>query len=95
MTLAIEEVKKVAKLSRIGCGEQDLGLLKEELSKILDMIETLKEVQTDHIEPLINVSRATLSMREDIAYSINTLEDVLANAPVKELNCFVVPKVIE
>ncbi|MFV9875370.1 MAG: Asp-tRNA(Asn)/Glu-tRNA(Gln) amidotransferase subunit GatC [Rickettsiales endosymbiont of Dermacentor nuttalli] len=95
MTLAIEEVKKVAKLSRVGCNEYELELLKEDLSKILDMVETLKEVQTDNVEPLVSVSRLKLLMREDTAHNSNTLEDILSNAPAKEFNCFVVPKVIE
>ena len=53
------------------------------------------EIKTDEIDPTSNSLEQTLLSREDIIEKINESEDVLENAPEKEMNFYVVPKVIE
>lgn len=53
-----EEVKHIAKLARLGLGEKEIIKMQKELSKILDYIEKLKEVETGEqkINPLSSSS---------------------------------------
>ena len=41
-----KEVKHIAKLARLGLSEKEITKMQKELSKILDYIEKLKEVET-------------------------------------------------
>ena len=86
---------KIAKLCRVKVEEQEIEELSSQLSAILDWVEQLKEVNTDNIEPLSNVSLSTLPLREDKESSKDISKDVLSNAPEKLENYFVVPKVVE
>jgi len=49
--ISSEEVKHIAKLARLGLTEQEIGKFQKELSKTLDYIEKLKEVDITNIEP--------------------------------------------
>ncbi|OIP76034.1 MAG: asparaginyl/glutamyl-tRNA amidotransferase subunit C [Parcubacteria group bacterium CG2_30_36_18] len=46
-----KEVKHIAKLARLGLSEKEIGKFQGELSKILDYIEKLKEVDIKKITP--------------------------------------------
>jgi aspartyl-tRNA(Asn)/glutamyl-tRNA(Gln) amidotransferase subunit C len=47
-----EEVKHIAHLARLGLKEKEIKKFQSELSKILDYIEKLKEVETENVEPM-------------------------------------------
>ena len=55
----------------------------------------LKKIDTENIEPLINVSSLENIMREDTAYKIFTREELLENAPEHCDGYFAVPRIIE
>ena len=86
---------KIAKLCRVRVDEEEIGELSSQLSSILDWVEQLNQVNTDNIEPLSNVSKSTLPLRKDEEDKVDKSQDILANAPEKLENYFVVPKVIE
>lgn len=95
MSLSREEVKKVASLSRLRMTDEQLDKIAPEINKILGFIEQLGEVDTDNVEPLANVSRSTLPLREDIVNDGECLDKVLANAPEAAEGFYAVPKVVE
>ena len=86
---------KIAKLSRIKIDESEVDELSSQLSSIVDWVEQLNEVNTDDVEPLNNVSMATLPLRQDKENLQDQSEDVLSNAPDKLEKYFAVPKVVE
>ena len=47
-----KEVKNIAKLARLDLSEKEIKRYQKELSKILDYIEKLKEVNVDKIDPM-------------------------------------------
>lgn len=49
--LTKKEVQYIAKLSRLGLTEKEIGKFQKELSKIFDYIEKLKEVDVLNVEP--------------------------------------------
>lgn len=98
MEITDNELNKVTKLAKLGLTEQEKTSLKKDLTNIINMIEELQEVNTDNIESMTNSVRSKLPMREDVVNDGNYAEDIVANSPskeYKELNCFVVPKVVE
>jgi len=46
-----EEVKHIAKLARLGLSDKEIGEFQKELSKILNYIEKLKEVDISNVKP--------------------------------------------
>jgi aspartyl-tRNA(Asn)/glutamyl-tRNA(Gln) amidotransferase subunit C len=88
-------VEKIAKLARIRFKDDEKQSLVKELSGIMQWIEQLAQVNTDGVEPLASVVNTSMPMRKDVVNDGENPEPVLANAPLKEHNCFAVPKVIE
>lgn len=95
MQLSKETVQYVAHLARIDLKDNELEKLSHQLKDVLDFIDKLKVLDvkatnpTSHILPLNNV------LRDDVPAKSLPIDKVLANAPEKKDNFFVVPKVIE
>ena len=95
MSVTKDDVRKVARLSRIAVPEERLESLASELSAIMGWIEQLNEVDVDGVEPMTSVVEATLPMRDDIVTDGNIQDQILANAPKSEDGFFVEPKSVE
>ena len=86
---------KLGKLARISISEDKLNNLSKDLNSILEFVDQLKEIKTDQVDPTSNSLNQKLEVRDDKVDTKNSAEDVLENAPEKEMDFFVVPKVIE
>ena len=90
-----DSLYKLGKLSKIQIDESKLKSLSSDLSSIIEFIDRLKSIDTENVDPTSNSLDQSLVMREDIALDVNTANEILENAPQKELDFFSVPKVIE
>lgn len=95
MALTREQVEHVAYLARLGLSEAEKDRLTEQLSGILEHVERLNQVDTDHISPTAMVIPLENVMRDDEARPSRSLEDVLANAPRREGAFFRVRAILE
>ncbi|MDJ0920715.1 MAG: Asp-tRNA(Asn)/Glu-tRNA(Gln) amidotransferase subunit GatC [Henriciella sp.] len=95
MSISKDDVRKVARLSRIAVPEERLEQLAGELTGIMGWIEQLNEVDVEGVEPMTSVVEASLPMREDVVTDGGIQDHVLANAPRAEEGFFVVPKAVE
>lgn len=95
MSLDEATVARIARLARIEIPEAELEPLAGELSGILGWIEQLNEVDTTEVAPMTSVVAMQLAWREDVVKDGERTLDVLANAPAREDDYFVVPKVVE
>jgi aspartyl-tRNA(Asn)/glutamyl-tRNA(Gln) amidotransferase subunit C len=95
MAIDAATVKKVANLARLRVPDERLAPLAGELSGILAWIEQLNEVDTEGVEPMTSAVDAKLPRRADAVSDGGDPERVLSNAPKRERNFFVVPKVVE
>ncbi len=95
MSVTKDDVRKVARLSRIAVDEEHLDELAGELNSILGWIDQLNEVDISGVEPMTSVVETKLPMREDVVTDGNIPDQVLANAPRTEDGFFVVPKSVE
>ncbi|MCM8786820.1 MAG: Asp-tRNA(Asn)/Glu-tRNA(Gln) amidotransferase subunit GatC [Candidatus Omnitrophica bacterium] len=89
-----EIVEYVAKLARIEITEQEKDFLCSQLSKILNYIDTLKEVDVKDIEVFRGYHVKECFLREDNILIFDAKEKILKNAPLEEDNYFKIPKVI-
>jgi len=95
MAIDRETVKHVAHLARLKVETQELEKLSQQLQEILNFIDQLNKVQIKNINPTSHILPINNVLREDKPRDSLTVSDVLANAPQKEDNFFIVPKVIE
>jgi len=95
MSIDDSVVKHISKLARIQINDKDRESLKKDLNDILKFIDQLKNVDTKGINPLQNVNKQELKMREDNVNPNAEVSDLLKNAPESESHFFSVPKVIE
>lgn len=94
--LTLEEVKHIAKLSKLELSKDEEEKFATELSSILGYVEQLSEVNTDQVEPTANVTGLKNILRDDeIIESGITHQDIAKNAPQFENGSFVVPGVFE
>jgi len=91
-----KELNKLTKLCRIECTEEEKKALHQQLVKILNYIELLKEVDTEGVEPC-NCVLQTLSnvMREDEIGEGLSRDLFLANAPAHVGGMIRTPPVIK
>ena len=95
MPIDKNQVKKVAKLSRISLRDNKIDSLSKDLDSILTFVEKLNELDTKEIKTLKSIADKTLEARNDIVDDGKIKDDVLKNSPEKNEDFFIVPKVIE
>tara|TARA_B100000945_G_C20105859_1_gene468012 strand:+ start:4 stop:291 length:288 start_codon:yes stop_codon:yes gene_type:complete len=95
MSIDKNQVKKVAKLSRISLEDSKLESLSKDLASILNFVEQLNKLDTKKIEPLSSIVDKTLEPRTDKINDGKIKKDILKNSPDKNEDFFIVPKVVE
>ena len=95
MTLAIEDVKRIAHLGLIEIDEDQAVRMQSELNDIFQMIEQIQAVDTTGIEPMPHPHDGAQRLREDVVRESDDRENNMKNAPEKSEGYFLVPQVIE
>ena len=95
MAIDSETVKRVANLARINLTKEELEPLSDELSKILQFMQKLNEVNITGVTPLTSVTPMNLNLRDDVVNDGGNPHEILINAPKQSEGFFAVPKVIE
>lgn len=100
-----EEVEHIAKLARLGLSEKEIEKMQKELTKILDYIDSLKELDISKTEPTSGVDFLLLrgrkplekAMREDQVKEQppETVNNLLEAAPSKEKGYIKVPEILK
>ena len=88
-------VEKIAHLARLEFNDQEKVKIEADLNRILDFMETLNEVDTNQVAPLIYMNDEVNVLRKDEVVQTISHEEGLSNAPKKDTDYFRVPKVIE
>lgn len=92
MSVTTEDVEKVSHLAKISISKEKAAKMKNDLNKVLHFVEQLSLVDCSEIDDSVEYD-AKLHERADIA--METDPEVMSNAPEKECNMFVVPKVLD
>ena len=95
MKIDNELVDRLAQLSKLEFDAVAKENIKKDLSKILEMMDRLTEIDVEGVEPLIYMSDEVNVLREDEVKGEVTKVEALLNAPSKDSDYFKVPKVIK
>lgn len=91
-----ESIKKLTRLCRIDCTQEEQDSLLIDLKKIIGYMNSLTEINTDDVEPCNHVLEEIVNvMREDIIGETLKRDAFLANAPSQIGGMLRVPSVIK
>ncbi len=89
-----EQVRYVAKLSRLRLSEAQVHDYADKLSHVLDYIAKLNELNVEGVEPMAHAGDLVNAMREDLEQPGMAVDTALHNAPDRFDSFFKVPKVL-
>jgi aspartyl-tRNA(Asn)/glutamyl-tRNA(Gln) amidotransferase subunit C len=95
MSLSNDDIKKIARLARIGISEDEYPKVASQLNSIFGWIDQLQQVNTDNIEPYKYLESDSMPEQKDEVKEGNCVDLIMKNAPEKAHNMFAVPKVVE
>ncbi|MBF6648113.1 MULTISPECIES: Asp-tRNA(Asn)/Glu-tRNA(Gln) amidotransferase subunit GatC [unclassified Methylobacter] len=95
MSLTTDDVKKIAHLARLGIDESDIESYAKDLSRMLDLMTQMSELNTDDVIPMAHPMDQVQRLRPDTVTERNNREQFQAIAPQVEAGLYLVPKVIE
>ncbi len=93
--ISAAQVRYVADLARLDLSEQETERFTAQLNAILQYMEQLGELDTEGVEPTSHVLPLKNVLRDDEVGLSLPLDETLANAPERDRDHFVVPKIIE
>ena len=89
------DIKRISYLAKLKLPQEKEEFYANSLKDIIKWVENLKQIDTNEVKPLHNVTNASVSIRNDEINKHNTVEEILNNAPERAQNFFKVPKVVE
>ena len=97
MSLDNNDIAKIAHLARLEIGAHEISAYAETLTRILALIEQMREVDTANVEPMAHPLDAglRLRLRDDVVSEPNLRDKFQRIAPAVEAGLYLVPKVIE
>lgn len=95
MQITDQLIDKVARLGKLTFEGEDREEIKSDFQRILDFVDTLQEVDTKGVEPLIHITQEHTCLREDTPQMNIKQEEALRNAPKADGDFFLVPKVVK
>tara|TARA_B110000438_G_scaffold62462_1_gene62876 strand:- start:4523 stop:4813 length:291 start_codon:yes stop_codon:yes gene_type:complete len=88
-------ISDLSQLAKLDFDEKSSLNMQEDLKKIIGFIEKLSEINTDTVEPLIYLSEELNVLRDDDEVKNLSQERALQNAPIKDSDYILVPKVLK
>lgn len=95
MSVDAKTVRDIAHLARIAVNDDEIEHLQGELNAILAFVEQLADADVTGVEPMTSVTPMAMKKRPDVVTDGGDPEAILENAPAREGDYFVVPKVVE
>jgi aspartyl-tRNA(Asn)/glutamyl-tRNA(Gln) amidotransferase subunit C len=95
MALSTDDVRDIALLARIALSDDEMELMRDELSSILDHFEILSEIDTEDVPPTAQSFNLTNVERPDVPGETIDREAALDGAPRRQDGYFRVRAVLD
>ena len=95
MKITQEEVTHVANLSKLRFSEEETAAFATTLSKIVDMVELLGEVDTTGIAPTTTMADSKTVLRPDVAEEGTDRDRLFKSVPEKDNYYIKVPAILD
>jgi len=99
MSLTPDQIERIASLARIAVSPAEAQALREQLNRVLALVDELQSVETSGVAPMSHALEAVLSggqrLRADAVVEPDRRAEFLDLAPAVDAGLYLVPKVIE
>ena len=95
MSLTSDDVKRVAKLARLGLTDVETTETLALLNSILELINKMQRINTDGVAPLAHPLELRQTLRADAVAETNQRDKFQAIAPQANTGLYLVPRVVE
>ena len=95
MAISRDDVRHIAKLSRLEMPDDELDTFTGQLNDILEYAAKLSGLDTEGVEPTSHAVPVKNVFRDDTPLASIPIDDALANAPDPQQHFFGVPRIIE
>jgi aspartyl-tRNA(Asn)/glutamyl-tRNA(Gln) amidotransferase subunit C len=86
-------VRRIARLARIGMGDDEIAPVASELTRILELADQLAAADREDFEPFAHAQ--SMKLRADAVTETDRADEFLALAPDARGGLYLVPKVLE
>ena len=89
------DVAYVAELARLELTDEEKAVFQPQLESIVGYVEKISTVDVEGVEPMMHGRENVNAFREDIVRESLPVETALANAPQRDGDEFLLPKIVE
>ena len=94
-SISNETIEYVGILAKLELSEEEKEQAGKDMSRMLDYIDKLNELDTSGVEPMSHVFPVHNVFREDVVENGDDRENMLKNAPEQKNGSYKVPKTVE
>jgi aspartyl-tRNA(Asn)/glutamyl-tRNA(Gln) amidotransferase subunit C len=95
MSLGEADIRRLARLARIGLDAGTMRDVQAKLEAILGLIDELQAIDTTGVEPMAHAQDIALPLRDDVVTAHDEHVAFQRVAPAAQNGLYLVPKVIE
>jgi aspartyl-tRNA(Asn)/glutamyl-tRNA(Gln) amidotransferase subunit C len=92
--LGPEEVRVTAEMARLRLSDEEIPRIAVELSRILDLAATLRDVDVTGVTPMTHAVPLSCPLRDDVVGPHDDIATALRNAPATAGDLFTVPAIL-
>jgi aspartyl-tRNA(Asn)/glutamyl-tRNA(Gln) amidotransferase subunit C len=93
--ISVDDIRSVALLARLALTPAEEAELTTTLDQILQHMDQLNRLDTSTVEPTAHIVAVDTPWRDDVVTNTSDVDALLANAPARAGDLFLVPKIIE
>lgn len=90
-----EELNNMAELSMLSLDDEEIGNFQMEISSVLEFVSTIKDIDTENIEPTVQLELENHPLREDIVGESLSAEDVVKNTLEEQYGYFKILNIMD
>ena len=90
-----DEVMHLADIAMLKISEEDIDMFTEKISQVIGFVETINEVNTENVEPTLQINNDTGLLKDYDEDQVLTREEVLQNTKEHQYGYFKILKVVE
>jgi len=94
MSIDKATVEQIAKLAKLEFDDTSKEEIMKDLDRMLQFVDKLNELNTANVEPLTHITEEQNVLRTDVVKTEISQTEALKNAPHKDSDYFIVPKVL-
>jgi aspartyl-tRNA(Asn)/glutamyl-tRNA(Gln) amidotransferase subunit C len=90
-----EQTRQIAEIARLKLSEEEVKKFTKQLQQIVEYVEQLNEVPTDHVAPTSRIEHTKNVLRDDIVKQWISRDEALKNVPEHKDGLIKVPAILD